>query len=180
MDRQEQAHIDRTADIVERRVAASAIAIQAQFEGVIRIIDHRVDANKMQSEERLEALNKISLTRNETLRELIFSCLAAMEKARAIQAIEYERRLELLNHENQRIIEAQSTFVRLDTNAKDWDRLHAERDAEQTIGLQARIVQETTADSARRNTFLAIVSGAIAICSLVVTVLLHFAGAPLH
>jgi hypothetical protein len=183
---QQAAQTDRTAEIVERRVAAAALTIQAQLTGITELINHRINANKEQFETALTALEKAGAARSENLKTLLQDRLTHMDHARAIQATEYERRLTALNHEHARIELLQNTFVRIDTNDKDWDRsrgdnlrdwtqLREERQQENALDAAAKTALETSNDTMRRNTLLAIVSGLIAILSVVVSVALHYA-----
>lgn len=181
-----QAHVDRTAEIVERRVAHAAASIQLQFTSITQLLEARVNANKEQSDTAISGAVGIAKAERVNLHTLFSERFAALEKARELQALEYERRLTGLNHEHARIQDIQATFVRQDTNTKDWDRLRAEtelnwrqlreeRHGEAQAVIAAKLVQETSADTSRRTTTLAIISAIIALFSVGVSVLLHYA-----
>lgn len=215
--------VDRTAEIIERRVAAAALQIQAQFAGVTKMIDMRVDGNKEQSEARLNAMDELCITRVQALRDyidahyasarerseerwrawreatterakgladkaatdvinaqtLIETRLDGLDKARALQAIEYERRLADLNHEHKRADSVQAAYVRADIYNKDMERIYNERREAMAAAETARNTQDVAAATNRRNTMLTMMTAAISLIAVIISVLMHFSGAPI-
>jgi hypothetical protein len=178
----------RAADqltLVEKRVEVAAAIIQKQFEGVTRLIDQRIDSNKEQSNTRIDAAEKMSIVRHDHIRamcregdeavqataerralelhHLLLARIEAIEKARDIQAAEYERRLSGLNHEHDRIDAMAQTYVRGDLYAKDMERLYSER--------RDQLAQ---AEAARHSNMTTMVMAAVSILGVVITIALHF------
>lgn len=182
-------------EIVERRVAAAALAIQAQFDGVIRSIDQKVGSNKEQSETRITAIETLYLNGAANTKLYIDLAISAakevaglkfdsIDKARGLQALEYERRLEQLNHENTRIAVQGQTFVRNDLYAKDMQRLENQFRDQQALAREAQVAadtaklaQETANATNRRNTMLAMMTAAISIVAMIVSTLFRGGGA---
>ena len=59
-----------------------------------------------------EDINAIKI---DALKELIENRFIALDEARELQAREYERRLEILNHEAEQLKEMQNTYVKQET-----------------------------------------------------------------
>jgi GGDEF domain-containing protein len=102
--------------------------------------------------------------------------LAARDAALVMQAKEYERRLEALNHEHEMLARMAGTYV--STVAYDADkeavRLLAERTRERSETLERQ--QEANAQNNRRTRLTAIVGAAIAIIGWGITLILPHLG----
>lgn len=182
-------HPDRIADMFERRVAAATVAFQHQFNAITQLINHRIQSNKEQSDAAITAGIALSVQRHTTLKDLMDERFASENKARNLQADEYARRLDLLNHEHARMELMSTTYVRIDTNEKDWERSRADnqrdwdylrhqRSQEAAAVVANKISQEAAEQGMRRNTLLAAISGMVALLSIGVSVLLHFTATP--
>ncbi len=162
------------ATAVERRIEVAAVTIQRQFESVIKLIDQRIDSNREHTTTSIDGQEKNALTRYtalvasmdrrfEVVETQILIRLDAIDRAREIQAKEYERRLEGLNHEHMRLDNMGKTYVREDIYAKDMERLYTERRD-----------QMASAESARRAMLSVAVMALFSIIGFAVTITLHF------
>jgi hypothetical protein len=162
------------ATSVEHRIEIAAVTIQRQFESIIKLIDQRIDSNREHTTLGIEAQERNALTRFSALTESIdrrFTTveaqllirLEAIDRARDIQAKEYERRLEALNHEHMRLDAMGATYVRSDLYAKDMERLYTERRD-----------QMASAESARRANLGVAATALLAVIGFIVTISLHF------
>jgi hypothetical protein len=104
-------------------------------------------------------------------RALVDTWFASRDKALALQADEYERRLDLLNHERTRLDAIGMTYVRNDLYAKDMERIYNERKEQMLATENARAAQELAAMQNRRTTGLTLFS---VVVSVVLSIGLHY------
>ncbi len=117
----------------------------------------------------MEALNEIS-----AFRVLVLEMFAARDRALTLQAVETKRRLQTLNHENERLAAMRDSYVARDVYQKDRDRLATERDDSRKSAEAVRVKAEETATQQRRNTMIAWSGFGIALVGWGITLVLHF------
>ena len=109
-----------------------------------------------------------------TLKEYVDALRSADLAIRDRQAIEYERRLSALNHENERLSLMKETFVSKEMYQKDVDRLYNEKREADKLAEENRRTMEASAVQARRNNLIAWASAAIALIGWGITLVLHY------
>lgn len=110
------------------------------------------------------------------LQTLIFQMLSSRDEALKIQAIEYERRLSLLNGEHDTLINMREDYVLRLVYNKDMDRMRDEANAARAAVEDQRRVNELAAAQNRRNTIGWIIAGMIALVGWGLTVALDVFG----
>lgn len=121
-----------------------------------------------------EGISQVAERRVEALERLTDAHFEATDKARELQATEYERRLEILNHEHSRLDQVQATYVRDDIYGKDMERLYQERQAQQSQAENFRTAQEIATATNRRTTLLTMVTAAVSLMAVIISIVLHF------
>lgn len=181
-----QAQISAMIQLLETRVEGNKQQSDGRLDALKLYTDATVTGLRERNDERWngfrsmlsERQDRLELTAHrytDELRELINTKLSLLVELRDANSRDIEKRLDGLNYENDRLQALQDTYVRADLYAKDMERLYQEKRDAQAQAAAAKVAQDNTEATGRRNTALTILSSAISVVAVVVTIVLHFA-----
>ncbi len=108
------------------------------------------------------------------LRAFFLAELASRDRALALQAVEYERRLTLLNGEHDTLAAMRDSYVLRVVYDKDMEKIAEEKALGAHLVAETRQNQELATAANRRNYTTAITAAACAIVGWGISVVLHF------
>ncbi len=105
---------------------------------------------------------------------LIGARLDGDDRARVLQAGEYERRLEILNGEHSTLSSMRETYVLREVYAKDLERLYTERNETRKAAEEQRLLSDAAKVAAQRNAMVAAMGMVIALVGWGITLVFHY------
>lgn len=105
---------------------------------------------------------------------LIGARLDGDDRARVLQAREYERRLEILNGEHSTLSSMRETYVLREVYAKDLERLYTERNETRKAAEEQRLLSDAAKVAAQRNAMVAAMGMVIALVGWGITLVFHY------